>query len=214
MHAALVLHRVGRNCRGAHHDALASATFRAGRLSPESAGSARVSVDQAQDGRVRTGADGSNGSVGSCTGAADDGAAACGSGERNQRGHRLRRRARLVLANHQALELHGMPPASMPFDEWGAYYEARWPGGVAAALGGAAAVTRLPGRDAFPRCGWRSGPALGRGADGRREGDAAARRRRAADRRDVDLPRRRELGVCASRRHACAARSPRTWPRA
>ena len=36
------------------------------------------------------------------------------------------------LANHQALELHGLPPASMPFDEWGVYYEARWPGGVTA----------------------------------------------------------------------------------
>ena len=36
------------------------------------------------------------------------------------------------LANHQALELHGLPPASMPFEEWGAYYEARWPGGITA----------------------------------------------------------------------------------
>jgi PAS domain S-box-containing protein len=39
-----------------------------------------------------------------------------------------------VLANRKALELHGMPPPSTPFEEWGVYYEARWPGGVAAEL--------------------------------------------------------------------------------
>ena len=38
------------------------------------------------------------------------------------------------LANHQALELHGLPPASMPFDQWGAFYEARWPSGVTTQL--------------------------------------------------------------------------------
>ena len=36
------------------------------------------------------------------------------------------------LANHRALELHGLPPASMPYDEWGAYYEARRPDGAVA----------------------------------------------------------------------------------
>ena len=42
-----------------------------------------------------------------------------------------------MLANRKALELHGMPPPSAPFEEWGAYYEARWPGGVTGAAGGA-----------------------------------------------------------------------------
>jgi PAS domain S-box-containing protein len=37
-----------------------------------------------------------------------------------------------LLANGKALELHGMPPPSAPFEEWGAYYEARWPDGTAA----------------------------------------------------------------------------------
>ena len=38
------------------------------------------------------------------------------------------------LANHRALELHGLPPASMPYDQWGAYYEARRPDGAVARL--------------------------------------------------------------------------------
>ena len=37
----------------------------------------------------------------------------------------------LVALAHLAAEgIHD--PASMPFDEWGSYYEARWPGGAAA----------------------------------------------------------------------------------
>ena len=39
-----------------------------------------------------------------------------------------------LFANRKALELHGMPPPSAPFEEWGAYYEARWPGGTAASV--------------------------------------------------------------------------------
>src|SRR5687767_5309155 len=34
-----------------------------------------------------------------------------------------------LLTNRKAFELHGRPPPSAPFEEWGAYYEARRPGG-------------------------------------------------------------------------------------
>ena len=34
-----------------------------------------------------------------------------------------------LITNPGALELHGMPPPHTPFEEWGAYYEARRPGG-------------------------------------------------------------------------------------
>ena len=51
-----------------------------------------------------------------------------------------------LLTNHKAFELHGMPPPSDAFEEWGAYYEARRPGGEPLPHRGAAAVARMPRR--------------------------------------------------------------------
>ena len=117
------------------------------------------------------------------------------------------------LANHEALELHGLPPASMPFDEWGAYYEARWPGGARGAPGGASAVARVPGRAGSGDAA-RDPPAHRQSADGRRQGRAAPRRRRAADRSDVASSVTSRAPSRRGRPRACAARSLRTWPRA